>query len=82
MHNMLYRTGLRFTLEELVAFAETCDGFCDICRDPITGRNRHLDHDANTGKLRGWLCGNCNMGIGKFKDDPQRLSAAIAYLTH
>jgi len=39
-----------------------------------------LDHDYETGKFRGFLCDRCNIGLGKFADDPDVLIAAIDYL--
>lgn len=39
-----------------------------------------LDHDHNSGELRGVLCNNCNRGLGLFKDDPILLQTAISYL--
>ena len=39
-----------------------------------------LDHCHETGEFRGFLCNNCNVGLGKFKDDPEILLNAIAYL--
>jgi len=56
--------------------------YCAICgvelftNDP----NSHLDHCHKTGKLRDFLCGNCNRGIGSFKDNIQSLEKAIQYL--
>ncbi len=50
---------------------------CDIC-GAKTRLNR--DHCHKTMKARGWLCTNCNLGIGYFKDDINLLKRAIAYL--
>jgi len=60
-------------------FSET--KFCDICGDSIniTG-TLHLDHCHKTNKFRGFICGNCNTGLGQFKDCQTRLSKAIEYL--
>ena len=37
-------------------------------------------HDHTTGKIRGVICSACNIGIGHFDDDPDRLIRAAAYL--
>jgi len=39
-----------------------------------------LDHDHKTGDFRGWLCRNCNQGIGKLGDNTEGLQRAINYL--
>lgn len=55
---------------------------CAICRtDKPPGKNSwHIDHDHDTGAVRGILCGNCNTGIGMLADDPDRILAAAQYL--
>ena len=57
-------------------------GACAICRKPTTRENPFLfvDHDHNTGKVRGLLCHKCNAGIGLFEDNIVSLNFAIQYL--
>ncbi len=60
------------------------NGMCAICgHEDLTNRSFFpvVDHCHTTGRVRGLLCMNCNQGIGKFKDDVNRLFSAIAYLT-
>lgn len=39
-----------------------------------------VDHDHETGKVRGLLCHHCNTALGKFKDSTEILKQAIAYV--
>ncbi len=39
-----------------------------------------VDHNHNTNSFRGFLCHNCNRGIGVFQDNIERLKRAIEYL--
>jgi hypothetical protein len=39
-----------------------------------------LDHCHHTETFRGWICGNCNTGLGAFKDSIDRVRNAVAYL--
>ena len=40
----------------------------------------NLDYDQATEALRGILCHACDVALGNFKHDPDRLRAAIACL--
>ena len=56
---------------------------CPICeRTMIVESNRevNLDHNHDTGDVRGWVCNDCNTGMGKFKDNITRLNRAIQWL--
>lgn len=39
-----------------------------------------VDHDHETGKVRGLLCKSCNLAIGKFKESVEIVRRALAYL--
>lgn len=57
-------------------------GVCAICSGPPDSRwgRYHVDHDHRQGRVRGLLCASCNLGLGKFQDDPALLEAAAFYL--
>jgi Autographiviridae endonuclease VII len=38
------------------------------------------DHNHQTGELRGLLCGNCNQALGKLKENPVTIAAALDYV--
>lgn len=56
---------------------ESQGGLCALCR---VREVQHIDHCHKTGKVRGLLCHNCNVGLGHFQDSEELLLAAIEYL--
>lgn len=55
---------------------------CKICNRHANDlpKNLDVDHDHITGKVRGLLCGKCNMGIGYFQDNIEIINNALLYI--
>lgn len=54
---------------------------CAICGEGVgEGKQFAVDHDHETGRIRGLLCHRCNLGIGYFRDYPSLLRSAAFYL--
>lgn len=76
--------GISIRRKEMDEAVSTQGGVCAICGHPPVGRGGGgslcFDHDHATGRLRGLLCGFCNIGLGGFQDSVGSLQAAIEYL--
>ena len=72
------------TSDDYEMFFQKQKGLCAICLTPNSTDFRKkrfsIDHCHRTGKVRGLLCGNCNSGLGLFKDDLSILRTAVEYL--
>lgn len=58
------------------------NGVCAGCGTDDTGRydKFEIDHDHETGKVRGLLCGPCNRALGLLKDNADTAISLAAYL--
>lgn len=55
-------------------------GVCAICgRRPVTIRLA-VDHDHETGRVRGLLCRRCNRALGLWEGDNNRMQNLILYV--
>ena len=59
-------------------------GVCAICKGSDAKNRKHsswgVDHSHKTGKIRGILCGPCNLLLGHAQEDAQILRSAADYL--
>jgi hypothetical protein len=82
-----YKLAARYgiTLEQLDAMQAEQDGRCAICSRILDGKGLEasapqVDHDHATGKVRAILCRPCNTALGMFRDNPELVDQAAAYL--
>lgn len=75
------------TPEDYETLLEAQGDVCAICKKPETAKFKgvvkklSVDHDHQTGFVRGLLCTACNSLLGHARDDRAVLEAAIVYLT-
>lgn len=55
---------------------------CECCgmSDLVFKKPLCLDHCHLTNKFRGWICDDCNIGIGRLGDDVEGVRRALDYL--
>jgi hypothetical protein len=75
----LLKCAYGMTVEQFDALLLSQQGRCAICSE-VPESSLHVDHCHVTGKIRGLLCTQCNVGIGMMKESPLRLRSAIRYL--
>jgi hypothetical protein len=71
--------------DEMLLKQNNCCGICKKHISEIISTKKFnfcVDHDHNTGRIRGLLCDKCNRGIGLLRDDINILINAIEYLLH
>lgn len=70
------------TLQEFELLRTAQNNMCAICGKDFSELkdNPCVDHNHNTGKIRGLLCPHCNRGIGLLQDDPTICLKAYNYL--
>jgi hypothetical protein len=71
--------------EEMLSNA---NGVCEICHLPETKTYKKtgiptllsVDHNHESGKIRGLLCSNCNLALGYLQEDIKIAKNLIAYI--
>ena len=67
----------KYAVPEIRKIPNCCEGCGDIFANVGAAC---FDHDHKTGEFRGWLCNDCNLGLGFLKDDRRRILAIADYL--
>lgn len=75
-HLLASKYGL--TPPEYDAILEKQNGVCAICSAVPDGHPLCVDHDHDTGRIRGLLCASCNTFIGRFEHAD--MEAVLRYL--
>lgn len=65
------------TLADVETLKKQQNGCCAICTKKT---KLHVDHDHKSEEVRGLLCNRCNLALGLFDDDSDRLMIAATYL--
>lgn len=58
---------------------DRCENCSALFADSKTHHGACFDHDHVTGKFRGWLCNDCNRGIGQLGDSREGILRALRY---
>ncbi len=70
--------------EQMEALTLQQNNKCAICSEELDRSSDMtkacVDHDHETGAIRGILCNGCNRGLGQFKDSIRLLNRATEYL--
>lgn len=81
-HNNLRKYGI--TTAEWQEMFDSQGGKCRLCGREHSENNKTtllvVDHNHDTGQVRGLLCSWCNRGLGFLQDNPELLKAAATYL--
>ena len=81
--NVNYKRRYGITLEEYNKMLAAQSGQCAICskqNNHAYGKtNLSVDHDHETGRVRGLICHTCNQGL-RYLEDKEFFSKAIKYI--
>lgn len=81
-----YQLAVRYNLtpQQYAALKEAQAGQCAVCDRVPTGVGKsatlHVDHDHESGHVRGLLCDKCNRAIGLLGDSAETLTRAASYV--
>ncbi len=68
------------TVKDYARMLEEQGGTCKLCSKPPNGKALDVDHDHETGAVRGLLCSYCNRQLGHVEKDPVLFLKMMEYL--
>lgn len=86
--NLILLKKYGISLSEYLEISNRQKGACAICgkgpgsyvRKRLNQAGLRVDHDHKTGKVRGLLCNECNMGLGQLGDSIEAILKVLRYL--
>lgn len=76
----LLKTLYGLSLDDYQTMLDRQDGACALCLKKPGQRNLSVDHDHETGRVRGLLCQKCNRMLGGFEGSVEVLGRTVAYM--
>lgn len=81
VRNAQYRRLYGIELEEYGDLLEHQGGNCAVCgAEPGPRRKLDIDHDHQTGAVRGLLCLHCNLALGHLRESAALARALAQYI--
>jgi hypothetical protein len=78
--NRSYKYLYGITFEDKLQLIDKQNGKCAICYTELDKNKSCVDHDHETGIIRGILCAQCNLMLGLANDSAKTLVSAADYL--
>jgi hypothetical protein len=84
VRNAQLKRNYGISLEDYQKMKEAQNNCCATCKRNESKLKRSLmvDHCHDSGKIRGLLCDECNLALGKIEDNIQTLEKMILYLNN
>lgn len=74
------RSSYKIEISDLERLQKEQSNCCAIFSKSFDETKRFIDHDHDSGEVRGLLCSSCNSGIGLLGDDLKSVMRAVEYL--
>jgi hypothetical protein len=79
-HKNRLKTTYKMFVEDYDRLLEEQDGCCAICKRPEYKIRLSVDHNHDTGKIRGLLCHKCNTSLGLMEENEEAIKGMLEYL--